>query len=558
MSFTPLQDLPWRQTAGDHGLSASGWVQQAELCALIEQWCQWLQGQTGGNWLLINPDPLHFTAALLALWETGRTAVLPADDRPLTLQRIEQQVDGQLPASPPTVSGTCHTPPARLAPEHIGVILFTSGSSGLPVALPKRLQQLDAELLVQSRLWPLAADTAVISQVSHQHIYGLLTGLLHPLCSGSPFVGNTSLYPEVLHKRLTEAHAQGLQAVVISSPSILSRLPHHLAWEHPPQRIFSSGAPLDLASAQACETLLKAPVIEIYGSTETGGMAWRQQSVQADWQAFPGIELDFSGETLAVRSAFLAAPQQWWQHSDRAEQTAAGFRLLGRADRVAKVAGKRISLTQIEDSLHQLSGVTAARCNSLDPRDGRLVAVVALSAELLPDYREQRRDLVQRFRRELARSLEPVAVPRLWRFVRQLPTNAQGKFDRSLLEKLFADRTDKTRARWLGQDILGPEHCRLELEVPEQLVYLQGHFDDYPLVPGVVQIQWAIDLATEQFGCECVVADMDRLKFQQPLRPGMRFQLELKLSAQTLQFSFESCEGRHSSGSLKRREVSAP
>ncbi|SDU23874.1 AMP-binding protein [Halopseudomonas salegens] len=559
MSFTPLHEMPWRRCAANSPSPGPAWVNLAELNRLIDRWHAWLHGQPDGNWLLINRDPLHFTAALLALWESGRSAVLPADDRPDTLQRIEELVSGNLPALPPEypADGAVDIP-RQLSPSHPAVILFTSGSSGLPVALPKRLEQLDAELQVQSRLWPLGTGAAVISQVSHQHIYGLLTGLLHPLCSGTPFCGNTSHYPEVLLKRLQEASAATLQATVISSPSVLSRLPENLDWNAPPDRLFSSGAPLASTDAQRCESLLQAPVIEIYGSTETGGIAWRQQSRRADWRPLPGVELDFTQPCLAIRSPFLAEPEQWWRHSDHAQPTEQGFQLLGRADRIAKVGGKRISLTRIEHDLQQATGVLTACCSSLDERDGRLVAVVAMEDSCLPHYREQRLQLTRQLRHQLAQSLEPIAIPRLWRFVRQLPSNAQGKLDRSLLEKLFADRHDRTRPRWLGLTTLSPHHARLELEVPEHLVYLEGHFDSYSLVPGVVQIQWAIDLAEEQFACCCQVADMDRLKFQQPLRPGMRFTLELELSASALRFSFDSCEGRHSSGTLKRRaETSA-
>ncbi|MEH6493820.1 AMP-binding protein [Halopseudomonas sp.] len=545
MSFQPLIERPWLQPTAAAELPAH-WCQGPALLTLRRRWLHWLADKPGGQWLLHQPDPLQFTAALLALWDSGRVAVLPADDRPETLQAIAAELDGQLPASAPDSAELEPAQLSPLAPQAIALALYTSGSTGLPLRLSKRFDQLDSELAVHARLWPLAG-AAVIAQVSHQHIYGLLAGVLHPLCAGVPFCGRDALYPEVLAARLSEAQSAALAAVVVSSPAPLSRLPDHIDWAAAgsPRRIFSSGAPLQLAHAQQAEALLQAPVIEIYGSTETGGIAQRQQSASGVWQALPSVDWQIVDDALLLHSPFLEQPALGWQQADRVAQQDGGFVLLGRGDRVAKVAGKRVSLEQIEQRLLQVPEITAARCVDPGRADGRLGVVVAMPADGVPQDHAARRALTERLRTLLADQLERVALPRYWRFVEQLPSNAQGKLDRALIARLFADLDDDRLPRWLGEQWQDAEHCCQHFEVPERLIYLRGHFNSFALVPGVVMIRWALQTAEQSFGPLGQFHRLERLKFQTMLRPGMRFQLTLARKPDAVTFTLQSAAGRH-------------
>ncbi|MDN3521807.1 AMP-binding protein [Halomonas ramblicola] len=545
--YLPLTRLPWRHADPVAALPADRWCSPGNLAARIDAWRHWLDGRPEGRWLLHDSDPAGFCAALLALWESGRSAVLPGDDRPATHRRLAERVDGVLPVEAPASTAARSTPfPDTLDASREALVLYTSGSTGEPVMQAKRFDQLEAELDTHADLWPLDA-AAVVSQVSHQHIYGLLTGLLHPLCHGVPFCGDVCRYPEVMAARLDEARRAGRRPTLVSSPAQLSRLPNHLTWDSP-RRVFSSGAPLAAADALRVETLLDAPVIELYGSTETGGIAHRCQSRGDDWQPLPGVEIALADGGLALRSPYLEYPDRWWHQPDRVAATPHGFRLLGRADRLIKLAGKRVSLTAVERDLAALPEVGQARCVDLGRADERLGAVVAMPVDALPHDHEVRRRLIGRLRRHLTTTQAAVAVPRYWRFVSTLPTNAQGKLDGAMVARLFADLDDARRPRWLGEQWEGPDTCRLTLEVPERLAYLEGHFDDFPLVPGVVMVQWAIELAGEAFGPLGDFCGVERLKFQRVLRPGARFTLSLTRRAAGLAFTLDSRDGRHASG----------
>lgn len=550
-NYQTLMQLPWRRVQAASRPLPVPWCYPDQLRADIDAWRAWLLTQPMGRWLLIEPEPHAFTAALLALWESGRSAVLPGDGRPQTLARLQLSVEGALPSTRPTPSHAALSalgrPPLSLEPESEAVMLYTSGSTGNPLMQPKCFRQLASELDCQAELWPMD-NGAVVSQVSHQHIYGLLTGILRPLCHGVPFCGAENRYPEAMAERLAEASRAGFAAHLISSPAQLSRLPDHLSWQAP-VRVFSSGAPLAEDDAKRCENLLGAPVIEIYGSTETGGIAHRRQTLCEAWTPLPSVELSFVDATLSLRSPFLTAPTEWWQQSDNVEPCPEGFRLLGRADRLAKIAGKRISLNALERHLCQLDVVDEAHCLELDRRDGRLGIVVALCPGILPRHHARRRALVTALREHLAIRFESVVIPRYWRFVESLPSNTQGKRDHATLRRFFDDLDDDRLPRWLGGCEHDGKHI-ITLEVPERLRYLQGHFDKFSLVPGVVMVQWAIQYAREVFGTLGDFGGLERLKFQKVLLPGQRLMLSLERRPDGVTFAFDTVQGRHASGQV--------
>jgi 3-hydroxyacyl-[acyl-carrier-protein] dehydratase len=94
----------------------------------------------------------------------------------------------------------------------------------------------------------------------------------------------------------------------------------------------------------------------------------------------------------------------------------------------------------------------------------------------------------------------------------------------------------------------------IELAVPLDLDYFDGHFPGAPVVPGVVLIKWALGLARARLGVAGAFAGVEALKFQQVLRPGAQVTLELEYAAAgKLQFSFRSGQQRVGSGRVLLR-----
>lgn len=295
------------------------------------------------------------------------------------------------------------------------------------------MRQLSFELAaLEAQFGTLAGNAAVVATVSHQHIYGLLFRVLWPLYAGRALPAHRDDQPENL------APALALRpCVLVASPAHLKRLPAHLDWDGARRNlraVFSSGGVLAPEAAMHAGALLGQAPVEVYGSSETGGIAWRQDA-QAPWQTLPGVAVRVDAGQLAVSSP--QAGGGWLELADLAELAeGGGFFLRGRSDRIVKIAEKRVSLEAIETAL----------CASGLAREARVVVVPGqrLAAFVVPTPAAQavladggKLALNARLRSLLAGVVEAVALPRRWRYLDQLPLNPQGKTSEAALLALL-------------------------------------------------------------------------------------------------------------------------
>ncbi|WP_341503729.1 AMP-binding protein [Gallaecimonas sp. GXIMD4217] len=405
-----------------------------------------LSGQlrAGQSWLLSAAHPLHFASGLLACWFAGAVPVLPPNGQGGTLNALLADCQGLIGDAVEGFSGR------RLAPWCQGglvaelprlsggeLVLYTSGSTGEPKAIRKRLGQLAAEVAaLEACFGQQLGDALVLSTVSHQHIYGLLFRLLWPLCAGRMLHCQQHAYPEHL-----AAAARGREVVLISSPAHLERLPEAAVMAPLAEglrAVFSSGGPLSLEGArQAAAKLGQAPV-EVLGSSETGGVAWRRQAISELWQPLPGVQAQAAQDgTLVVVSPFAGGEPQ--AMGDRVAFEADGrFRLLGRKDRIVKLEQKRLSLDAMERQLMSHPLVERAALVLLAGQRQQLGAVLVLT----PKGRDWlaghgRRALGLLLREALAGHYDRVVLPRKWRVLAEMPVNSQGKTTQASLKALF-------------------------------------------------------------------------------------------------------------------------
>jgi 3-hydroxymyristoyl/3-hydroxydecanoyl-(acyl carrier protein) dehydratase len=91
----------------------------------------------------------------------------------------------------------------------------------------------------------------------------------------------------------------------------------------------------------------------------------------------------------------------------------------------------------------------------------------------------------------------------------------------------------------------------LTLFIPKELAHFEGHFPDLPILPGVVQIDWAIALAREHCGTEGEFAALEGIKFQAVVRPEATLRLALRWDAVTSKLSFDYSQAGKTSASGK-------
>lgn len=499
-------------------------------------------------------DAAELAVALLGAWRVGVTVLLPADLQPASRARLQDQADLWLTdRDGDTRLDEFFAEPlagAELDLDQCRLVLCTSGSSGEPKLIDKQLRQLANETQILEAQWGAELGQAcIIGSVVAQHIYGLLFRVLWPLCAGRIFLRRALPFPEDI-QLASRDHAQFCW---VASPALLKRMGDNLDWPalRSVRRVFSSGGPLPVEAATRLQQHLGQAPTEIYGSSETGGIAWRQGGTL--WQPFAGVELG-QDEQGALRIASPCLPSgHVEQTADAAKIEADGrFELLGRLDRIVKLEEKRISLPMLEKALAEHPFVSEARLGVIEESRAYLAALVALSDDGLHALRNGgRRALTATLRKHLAAHCEALALPRRWRLVRQLPCNAQGKLPQAQLDALLrAPRTLQPECLSVSQS---DEQWLLELEIPADLAHFSGHFPQTPVLPGVVQIDWAMSLARELISeLPPCFRGMEVLKFQQLARPGDRLQLTLRFDAERgkLHFAYRNSDAACSSGRI--------
>lgn len=93
----------------------------------------------------------------------------------------------------------------------------------------------------------------------------------------------------------------------------------------------------------------------------------------------------------------------------------------------------------------------------------------------------------------------------------------------------------------------------LRLSLDPELPWFRGHFPGAPLLPGVVQVHWAMHYGRQLPGLVGEFGGMSQLKFQRPLRPGQACELHLCWLADKgqLVFSYRLGDEVASSGRVK-------
>ncbi|MDX9666474.1 AMP-binding protein [Pseudomonas sp. P5_152] len=498
-------------------------------------------------------DAADLAIALLGAWRAGVSVLLPADLQAQTRQRWSSEVELWLSNQPGDAClDDLRDPPlapATLDLDRCQLSLCTSGSSGEPKRIDKSLRQLANEVEALEQLWGAdLGDACLIGSVATQHIYGLLFRVLWPLCAGRPFVRKQLAFPEDLQRASREHPAFAW----VASPALLKRMGDNLDWPalSAVRRVFSSGGALPGEAAQSLHNRLQQWPTEILGSSETGGIAWRQG--HEPWQPFAGVQLrQDSDGALLIASPYL--PPGHVEHSaDAARIDAHGrFELLGRLDRIVKLEEKRISLPMLEQALVTHDWVAEARLGVVQENRASLGAVLVLSETGLHALRNiGRRNLTQVLREHLNQHCETLALPRRWRLLRQLPMNAQGKLPQKTIDALLLAPRPKTPEVLEQSEDEG--QWSLQLAVPPDLAYFSGHFPLAPVLPGVVQVDWALKLGLQLMNLPQKFAGMEVLKFQQLVRPGDEIQLHLRFDATRgkLYFTYRNATATCSSGRI--------
>ncbi len=237
-----------------------------------------------------------------------------------------------------------------------GLFLFTSGTTGKPARIYKNSFNIMEELSILQKFIPLTKNIIFLATVRPHHIYGFLFTILLPLFTDIPVIHTKSLLPGNILNIINKNNNNICLITIPAFINALLRVSKNHNTHHIPLTI-SSSAPLQKIAAISMNNTLSDSIIEIFGSTETGGIASRQTiNGERDdaWQVFPGIEYKVQDDRLMIRSKMISPDQPTDMDGFYTTMDIARvldnekFEILGRIQYIVKIGGRRVSTLEVE------------------------------------------------------------------------------------------------------------------------------------------------------------------------------------------------------------------
>jgi acyl-coenzyme A synthetase/AMP-(fatty) acid ligase len=442
------QESPSRTLAWRHGQAITVAQFVAQAAVLAERLPQ-------GQPVNLCSDRYRFTLGFVAALWRGQMSLMPPNVLPQTLRHVAQPeatpyalVDDPAQdtaglrkvlvadADAAPVGSPSHRV-AAIDPALWAACLLTSGSTGTPQPQRKRWGALqvnadnEATCLAQWLGWPSIAGLNIVATVPPQHSYGFESSVLLALLSGAAFDSGRPFYPADIAESLarlpqpralvtTPVHLKTLLLSGVALPAV--------------DLVLSATAPLSPQLAQQAESRLGGQLIEIYGCTEAGQVASRRTTAGEVWTTTGTLRLQREdapdGERFVVHGGHVLEPTPLADVLVLID--AQHFRLLGRANDLIHVAGKRSSLAHLNFHLNRIDGVDdGAFWLPDDVAEGVVRPVAFVVAPNLTA-----RQIIEALRRDL----ESAFVPRRVVHVPALPREATGKLTTQTLRE-FALRT---------------------------------------------------------------------------------------------------------------------
>lgn len=503
---------------------------------------------------LFHSDAYIFLVWLLAAWQEGRKVLVPVDKNIALSPKFTNWFKiGEFDAPDLTQWGNGKGLDVEtfsvLKPGFDALGVFTSGSTGEPVRIDKTIRQLENEVDALEFTFGAAIpkDVVFYRSVSHQHFFGMPFGVYWAISRGS-------MLSRMAIKGGHEWNTSNPQ-VLITSPSFLKSIVD-TASQHKNigtgiQSIFSAGGVLDDSIFTTINAITNTRVVDIYGSSETGHIAWRS-SPEMPWQAQAGVQFKKPiQDVLEIKSTFCPS-DDWFPTSDLARQNGESFEILGRADRIIKVEGTRVSLSQLVGSIKESLMVEDCQISDLESgRRSQLGAVLKLSPLGIQTLEtEGRLALVNRLKESLRGKVNSIAIPRRWRFIENFPRNVLGKVLKVDLDSLFVE---KLKAPIIISSRIEGNSVEVVLDMLKSLDCFNGHFEDFPVVPGVALIEWAMNTAKSHLAKDHHFTGMSQIKFQKFIKPNqiVRLKLDFNPVSMNLKYQYYSADTIYSSGTLK-------
>lgn len=304
-------------------------------------------------------------------------------------------------------------------------VYFTSGSTGESTAALKTKQNIESEIKALSSLLKKYNIKRVIVTVPFIHIYGSLTGLFYPYFNDIDIILKEHFLPNDLLEICDD------NSLVVTTPLYIKALNKISASKDLSKSLFlSSTAPLDPKEAKEFNKKFSCPVMQLFGSTETGGIAYKFND-DVLWTPLENVVIETNiNNELKVKSPFVSKilfekdfidTKGEIQTFDFIERENEKFKLIGRSSQILKIAGKRYSTIQIENILEEQEHIDKALVFVKTDKNSLRGEILDVTLETKKEFR------VKEIKQILQSNLSNLKFSMDLKCIDKIPTSSVGK-----------------------------------------------------------------------------------------------------------------------------------
>ena len=424
----------------------------------------------------------------------------------------------------------------KVSEEKICVNFFTSGSSGRSKCIKKNLASLIKEgFLVNETLKINGNDLILTSSASCSHLFGLTFGFMFPLCNHIPMYTESVNYPDLYNVD---------NSIFVSTPAFLDMVRKNNIKLNQAKYIISSGSRLKKETFEYLEKFTN--VIEIYGSTETGAIAFRRNSKDEYMSLLKDV-----GVLPLEDSSIVRTPYDNFKPieiKDKIEVFGNEILLKNRTDRLLKIQDKRVSAEGLESYLNDNPMLYDSYCFKLQDKVACMGALSEAGIEFL--LKNSVAELSKNLKKHLKSKSE--IVPQRWRFIDYIPLTERGKTDKEFIERMF--NINISFPIILDRKV-SENNVTLKMYFHKNCDFYSGHFPNFPITPGVAQLYFASFWGEYFFREKLVDGQIKRIKFNNIIQAGEIVTLNLVKKDNGVCFEYQNDDKIFSSGAFSCENI---
>ncbi|MCD7878795.1 MAG: AMP-binding protein, partial [Candidatus Gastranaerophilales bacterium] len=416
--------------------------------------------------------------------------------------------------------------------KEIIINFFTSGTSSQPKCIKKTLFNLISEGTDVAKDLNIKEPKLIAASTTTMcHLFGMTFHLMFPLCNGHIINTDRIIYPDSINIK---------NCFLVSTPVFLNSVERHLIeFKVPPKYIISAGAKLPNTTFEYLNK--NSNVIEIYGSSETGVIAHRESAKEDFLTVFSKVNINKNFEEIEVSSDYIY--EKTIKIPDNLIIDGNKVMVQNRTDRVLKVYEKRVSAEEIEQNLQNNKYINNAYCFKHGEKLACIVSLTEKGKDFIVQYGIIK---LQKHLKQFIRQYSSI-TPQKWHFSDEIPMLNTGKIDKAAIEHIF---TVNCSFPVILDRKIQENEAVYKLFFFRQCNFFEGHFPNFPIVPGVAQLYLAGEFAKYAWGNNCSGGQLKKIKFTNIIEPDNIIYLNLKNNENFVNYKYYDEYKIYSSGSL--------